>query len=159
MPGPGPMYCTKYLTKSNQRDDEYNYRTTAEYMRRRLSEKRKETEFGEGLSRIISASFVHNSKNVIGPALARYLTLFKTRFRFSHDFCYVPIEDILRILEKNGVAVAIQTHVKRTYLENSAYHYLFTLLELKNLDPHLLRVFFVCISGVINVKPKYPFFL
>ena len=136
LPGPMLLYITKYLTKSNVLDDTMTFEKTLQMMINRLLEKRKPTDFGEGLSRIICASFIHNSKNVIGPALARYLTVHHTRFRSSHDFCYIPMDDIYKLLTNQGIKVVVLNHVKRTYLENCAYHYVYRPKELEKVDPY-----------------------
>ena len=73
----------------------------------RLTERKKETDFSEGLNRALTALFIHTGSQVVGSSLAKFLTLKKHRFRFSHDFCYIPVDDIFDLLNKKGINVNI----------------------------------------------------
>ena len=104
-------------------------------MHKSLDEKSKKTDYSEGFKRLLRASFLHTSKNIIGPSLVKYLTINKTRFRFSQDFIYIPADDIYKITTRHGTIASVQKHGKITYLENFAYHYIYRPNELENYDP------------------------
>ena len=67
--------------------------------------------------------FIHTSGQVIGPSLAKFLTWEKQRFRFSHEFCYVPTDDIFQLLNEKSLKVNIQHEGNKTFFQNYAYHY------------------------------------
>ena len=140
LPGPHVLYTTKYLTKGNNFEETMDFKTTFERMAKRLEEKRKENAYKEGLNRIITALFIHNSANVIGSSLGKYLVMKNSRFHFSHNFSFVPIHDIERLLNGLGTKVSAKTqhwrnNEKKTYFENYAYHYLLRPRNLEYLDP------------------------
>ena len=120
LPGPHGTYVTKYLTKPTGNDDQYDYKKTFQKMHKGLDERTKETDYGEGFKRLLRASFLHTSENIIGPSLAKYLTVYQKRFIFSHEFIYIPTDDIYKIMRREGTIVNVQKHGKKTYLENFA---------------------------------------
>ena len=124
MPGPHVMYVTKYASKGNAAEESEDFEFTTKKMENRLSEKRKESDFSEELNRAITALFIHNSGQVVGSSIAKYLTWEKTRFRISHEFCYIPADDIFHLLNEKGVNVKVQYKGKIPYFENYAYHYI-----------------------------------
>ena len=135
MPGPATLYTTKYLTKDTQKEDQCPYEKTVKYMQNRLCEIRKVTELSEGLSRVLGASYVHNSANVVGPPLAKYLTIHHSRFILSHDFVFINAIDMFNIMTNKKVTMSVRKRFDKTFLENWAYHYLFRPKELKHLNP------------------------
>ena len=135
LPGPHGTYVTKYLTKPTGNDDQYDYKKTFQKMHKGLDERTKETDYGEGFKRLLRASFLHTSENIIGPSLAKYLTVYQKRFIFSHEFIYIPTDDIYKIMRREGTIVNVQKHGKKTYLENFAYHYIYRPDELQDYDP------------------------
>ena len=135
-PGPILMYVSKYVTKSTQKEDSEDFAFMLGKLQKRLLKKKKVTDYSEGMSRILAASFIHNSQNVIGAPLAKYLTTHKSRFQYSHNFVYVPAEDIGALLNKETVKMRVLKSVcGKRFLSNSAYDYIYRPDCLEHLDP------------------------
>ena len=115
MPGPHVLYVTKYASKGNAYEESEDFEYTSKKMETRLLERRRESDFSEGFNRVITAMFIHTSGQVIGPSPAKLLTWEKQRFRFSHEFCYVPTDDIFQLLNEKSLKVNIQHEGNKTF--------------------------------------------
>ena len=135
-PGPVSVYITKYLKKPTQDEDTGEYSKTMDRMQRRLTEQRKVDDLSEGISRVITASFIHNSYNVVSSPMARYLVRNKTRFAYSHRFVFIPANDIFKILSGESLRMNVRSSRNgKKFLENTAFHYIYRPTALKHLDP------------------------
>ena len=91
----------------------------------------------EASRRICRAAFAHSKGNVIGPAMASFLTRHSSRFYFSHHFQYCPVRDLGKALNNEKVSSTVVYGGGKSdhYLENYALHYLNRPLALENLSP------------------------
>jgi len=81
MPGPVGQYSFKYNLKGTQKEDTRDYCAVKEAMQKVLSKLRTyDSEKSEAAKRILAASFAHQSTNVVGAAMASFLTRKKSRF-------------------------------------------------------------------------------
>ena len=151
--GPVGQYQFKYIMKSTQEDDTSAYGLVEQSIKS-LQSRVHEDDTKEAARLICRAAFAHNKKNVIGPALASFLTRHDSRFYFSHDFQYVPLRDIRRALNNQAIPSTVKFVDKgrEAYLENQALHYLCRPQSLENLSP---RQFYEGYHVVgIRKKPK-----
>ena len=134
-PGPVVIYVTKYAWKDTQRQDTEPYSAVSDVTRRVLSDDRKHpTDRSEALRRILCASFAHNKTNVVGPAMASWLTRNGTRFLISKDFAWCPLRDLNNLLKNAGIRVTVRSFDGKNFFENSALHYLCRPHELEDVD-------------------------
>ena len=138
VPGPVGPYATKYCGKPNQQEDNMEYRQTLKRMEKTLvAERVHEDDAKEGLRWIIVAAYAHNDANVIGAPLASFLIKNHTRFIFSHDFAWIPLQDLDQLLL--GSRVFFNAHAEgqnRIFFENYALHYLCRNPDLDHLSPY-----------------------
>ena len=40
--------------------------------------------------------------------MEKYLTIMKSRFRFSHEFCYIPSDDLSHLLNNTEIIVNLE---------------------------------------------------
>ena len=95
-------------------------------MARRFAEDRKEGKLFEGLSRLMGAVIVGMSEHVVSAPMASYLVRNQSRFRFSEEFAYVPIREMVEILEGNGkeMKMSVHCHENGCFYSSQALHYL-----------------------------------
>ena len=126
MPGPFGVYSTKYVMKDNKIEECMEYKQCQKRMRHTLNAARVyEDDAKEGFRWLVSAAFAHNDANIVGAPMAAYLSRNKTRFHFSHDFAWVPLEDLNDLL--HGASVEYNAHPtgnNMLYYENFGLHYL-----------------------------------
>ena len=129
------QYTFKYNMKCTQEEDAEEYRNLSLAIQKNLSrERRSDSDFSEAITRILCGSHAHQSTNIIGPALAAYLTRNKSRFIFSHETIWCPLLDIKALLHGDAAFVSIQhTNNKTPFLQCVALHYLCRPLELEDL--------------------------
>ena len=135
MKGPMAQYTFKYNMKCTQEEDGEEYHNLSLAIQKNLSrERRSDSDFSEAITRILCGSHAHQSTNIIGPALAAYLTRNKSRFIFSHETIWCPLLDIKALLHGDAAFVSIQhTNNKTPFLQCVALHYLCRPLELEDL--------------------------
>lgn len=76
---------------------------------------KKETGSSEGFNCIFTASFILTDGQVVGSSLVKFLIWEKHRFRFFHEICYIPVEDIFDLLNEKGINVNLQKNRNKTY--------------------------------------------
>jgi Helitron helicase-like domain at N-terminus/PIF1-like helicase len=135
LPGPIAQYCTSYIVKNTQKDEVKAYeavRTAADKM---LSvAKENETPRNVALRRLLSSSFTHQSENIVGAAMASYLTRNGSRFYFSHDNVWCPLRDIEDLLNGNSVTPAITIRDDNAFFKCEALNYLCRPTQLESLS-------------------------
>ena len=96
-----------------------------------LSVRAHQSDGSEAVRCLLSASFAHQKTNVIGGAMASYLTHNKSRFVFSHKTVWCPLRDIKKLLKGKQVNASILHHGNTAFFQCSALHYLCRPLELE----------------------------
>ena len=135
-PGPIGGYCFNYSLKKTQKEDTEPYQKVKNCIEKILSEiKHENNDNSEALRRILAASFKHQSDNSIRPSLAAYLTRNKTRFIFSHDFTWCPLQDLKTLICGEEVSVGVTFYNKQPCIKCNALHYLCRPLSLEHLSP------------------------
>ena len=123
--GPIAMYQMKYQHKKNRKEETSNYEEVQAQIRAIESGGRKYDDDKKEASRVlIRSSFAHNSANIIGPIMASYLTRNGSRFYFSHEFVYTPLNDVIRLLLNQCVTGKATLSDGNLYFENKALDYL-----------------------------------
>ena len=125
LPGPVAHYCIGYTMKNTQKEDAKEYelvRTASE----KILSKVKDNDTCEGVAfrRLLATTFAHQSNNIVGAAMASYLTRNKSRFYFSHQFAWCPLRDITNLLNGENVNAAIAINENSAYFRCEALHYL-----------------------------------
>jgi Helitron helicase-like domain at N-terminus/PIF1-like helicase len=128
------MYTIKYSTKGTQNDETEEYSGVVTYCERRMAEIRRESPQSEGMSRLVGASIMHGSKNVIAAPMARFLTSTNSRFRMSHTFQIIPICDLKAMLIDQPVRYYYRKDGDDRYATNLAQHYLMRPQELEDIS-------------------------
>jgi hypothetical protein len=97
--GSDAFYTTKYSTKDTQKEDTEGFDEVVALTRKRMIKQVFESPFSESMSRLIGATIVHNSKNVISAPMASYLSRNNSRFKMSHTLYFGPLRDIKEHLD------------------------------------------------------------
>jgi hypothetical protein len=136
MPGPIAQYCFHYSLKGTQEDDVAEYELVKSASHKIFSKVSKyENPRAEAVRRLLATSFAHQSNNIVGAALASFITRNGSRFIFSHSFVWCPLRDIKSLLHGEKVTTMITFQNKMTYFQCSALHYLCRPLVLEDLSP------------------------
>jgi hypothetical protein len=133
MPGPVGQYVFKYNMKDTQEDDTEEYERVAQATQRVLSKHRAyDSDRSEGVKRLLAASFAHQKTNVVGGAMASYLTRNKSRFIFSHKTVWCPLKDMRGLLKGERAAASILHNGHVPFFQCVALDYLCRPLELES---------------------------
>lgn len=137
LPGPLAWYVFKYNHKYTQEDDTEEYRKVSEAVQRILSRhtRRFEKDRSECLSRVLSASFAHQSTNIVGGPMAAYLLRNGTRYEFSHQFAWCPLADLKSAIRQNGVTLSVTVSGGQPYFRSLALDYICRPRALESLSP------------------------
>ena len=128
-------YVSNYSSKPTQEEDEAEYDKVLRYTQKRMYEKRFEIEFSESLSRLLGASFVHSSSNVISAWLAKFLIRNESRFLVSHNTVSIPVYDIeTELFGQPSKNRFLKHHGNDQFLDSRAQQYIFRPEELKDLS-------------------------
>ena len=132
LPGPVAQYCTSYTMKNTQQDEVKEYELVQNACEKILS-KVLDTDTPRSLAirRLLSTTFSHQSNNIVGAAMASYLTRNKSRFYFSHEMVWCPLRDIEQILNGEEVSTHICIQGTDAYFKCEALHYLCRPTELE----------------------------
>ena len=139
------FYVTKYASKDTQEEDSSGYKPVAEHVQKRLILKKFDEDTSECMSRLISASIVHSSKNVISATLAKYLIHNKSRFHYSDTIIHIPIAETKSILDKSNFFVRLSEEGK-IFLESRSLHYLLRSKDLEDVNLHDFFTKFVVVK-------------
>ena len=135
MPGPIGQYTFKYNLKGTQKEDTKEYSGVKEAMQRVLSKLQTyESDRLEAVKRLLAASFAHQKTNVVGAAMASYLTRNRSRFLFSHNMAWCPLKDLRSLVEGGEANVLIAENNKVPFFQCAALHYLCRPLELEDVS-------------------------
>lgn len=99
------------------------------------SSKHENNDNSEALRRVLAASFKHQSDNSIRPTLAAYLTRKKSRFIFSHEFAWCPLQDLKTLLSGEVLSFGVTFYNKQPSFQCYALHYLCRPQSLEKLSP------------------------
>ena len=131
------IYCTCYASKGTQKEDSGELKKVCCYAAKRFNEQRKESSLLEGLSRLMGAVIVGTTEHVVSAPMASYLVRNQSRFRYSHDFQYVPVRETIDILMNNltrdDLEMNVMGHNKGCFLSNQALHYIHRPKELNHM--------------------------
>ena len=136
-PGPIGMYTIKYPTKNTQHENEKPYDPVLESLTAALNSERKhDDERAESLRLVIRGGFAANKTNIIGSSQASFLTRNKSRFLWSHEFAYVPLQDLVTLMTKGALgSMHVKSHKGKAYADVQALHYLCRPSSLAGLCP------------------------
>ena len=125
LPGPVAQYCVGYTMKNTQDDELQEYELVPAASEKILSKvKDDDTSRRVAIRRLIGTSFVHQSNNIVGAAMASYLTRNGSRFHFSHSFTWCPLRDLDKLLHGEKVHVNVSFTEHQAYFHCLALHYL-----------------------------------
>jgi hypothetical protein len=134
MPGPVFCYTCKYPFKKNQAEEQQPYKKVVSTTKKMLLEGRKhEGNRSEAMRRILRATFQHNTENVVGAAMAAFLTRNGTRFYFSHTFAWIPIEDMVHTLNGRSVRAIVKQQGQMKIVQKRCHDYLCRNTELESI--------------------------
>ena len=132
--GSDAFYATKYSTKDTQREDTESYDEVLNYTKKRMLKHMHQSPFSESISRLIGATIVHNSRNIISAPMAAYLSRNNSRFKMSHLLGFIPMLDIKKYLDGKDFNTTIRTGGTSKYFESSVLNYILRPNDLKNIN-------------------------
>jgi len=124
-PGPIMIYSSKYVVKSNQKDERRDFGQVVRATQKMLHDGRKyDGDRSEAMRMLLRATFQHNTENVVGAPMAAYLTRNGSRFYFSHDFAWCPLEDMVETLYGRETKGRVKMMGRMRIIEKPCYDYL-----------------------------------
>ena len=135
-PGPVGAYTLKYPVKNTQESDAKPYESVVDSLTAAYGSARKhESDRAESLRLLIRAGFAHNKTNVVGSSMAAFLTRHNSRFFFSHDSVFVPLDDLWRVVTQGRLDCASVNNTRGyRYLDVMALNYLCRPSDLEDCD-------------------------
>jgi PIF1-like helicase len=125
LPGPVAQYCVGYTMKNTQDDEIQEYELVRTASEKILSKvKVDDTSRRVAVRRLIGTSFAHQSNNIVGAAMASYLTRNGSRFHFSHSFTWCPLRDLDKLLHGEKIKVNVSFTQHHAYFHCLALNYL-----------------------------------
>ena len=114
------FYATTYNSKGTQEEDSQAFVRVSKVISRRIQKLKDDGDnnnnIGEGISRLYGSIITHCQAHIISAPLARYIVTNGSRFKFSHDFSYIPIFDFQKYIMGNEIPHILRYHNK-TYLK------------------------------------------
>jgi PIF1-like helicase/Ulp1 protease family, C-terminal catalytic domain/Helitron helicase-like domain at N-terminus len=130
------IYASCYAAKATQKEDSQEYIRMATYVANRLLHDQKETTLFQGLSMLLGSVMVGTSEHVCSGPMAAYLVRNQSRFIFSVNFKYIPIRELISLVQpqtdNHTITLQILDHNSGCFLTNEALHYLLRPLTLEN---------------------------
>jgi hypothetical protein len=133
--GGSDAFCTtKHSTKDTQKEDREGFDEVVALTRKRVIKQVFESPFSESMSRLIGATVVHNSKNVMSAPVASYLSRNNSRFKMSHISHFVPLRDIKEHLDGKELTKTIRIECKLNCFEATSLNCLHRPKELEKVS-------------------------
>ena len=134
-PGPIGLYTIKYPTKKTQEQNSKPYENVLESLTKAMNTSPKtEDAKRNSLSLIIRGGFAANKENLIGASQAAFLIRNQSRFLWSHEFAFVPVQELCNVLTgKSITGYCLRSFNGTPYADVQALHYLCRPLELEGL--------------------------
>jgi PIF1-like helicase len=158
------IYASCYSAKATQKEDTGEFKRMASYVANRFQEQRREQALFEGLSRLMGAVLAGTSQHVCAAPMAAYLVRNQSRFKFSHEFKYIPVRELINLLcdpsKRNTMELDILPHIEGCFFSNDALHYLHrpTTSEFEHLSLlEFFKKYEVVRSSTITEKDKETF--
>jgi Helitron helicase-like domain at N-terminus len=131
LPGLIAQYLVNYTVKNTQKDDVAQYELLKDAVQKVLAKfSEGDSEIQVAIKRLLSATYAHQSVNIVGAAMASYLTRNGSRFYFSHSFSWCPLND-------NTVSALIfNLSSKQPFFQCQAMHYICRPASLENVCAH-----------------------
>ena len=122
------IYTSCYCTKNTQKEDSEEFKRMGTFAAHRWKETRSENSLFEGLSRLMGAVMVNTSQHICSAPMASYLVRNGSRFRYSHDFKYVPLREMIALVQEpssvDELPMGILDHERGCFLSNEAMSYM-----------------------------------
>jgi hypothetical protein len=134
-PGPVGVYIIKYPTKCTQDENAKPYENVVASLTAVFNKvKKHELDRAESLRLVIISGFAANKTNIIGSSQAAFLTRRNSRFLWSHDFAFVPLKDLLTLLQNGKLeSFYVRSNKGIPFADIQALHYLCRPIELSNI--------------------------
>jgi len=121
------QYNFKYAVKGTQEDDTKDYNGVQEGFQRanfRLQQSPEKSDISKACSMVLSASYSHQKTNIVGAAMASYLTQRGSRFIFSHSSVWCPLQDLISLLENKTINTNVRFAGSTCFYMSFAMDYL-----------------------------------
>ena len=123
------IYTSCYAAKATQKEDsDEDYKKMGSYAAKRWKESRNENTLFEGLSRLMGAVLVNTGQHVCAAPMAAYLIRNGSRFKYSENFKYIPVWEIIELLcdsdKLSSMSMSVMSHEHGCFLSNKALNYL-----------------------------------
>lgn len=95
MNGPVVFYVTGYQAKQQQKEERYAYTRVSEVICKVLKNFAEDPNPNispntQGFRYLLAAIYAHTNCHIVAAPMAHFLSLHESRFRFSHDYTFVP---------------------------------------------------------------------
>jgi hypothetical protein len=87
-----------------------------------------------GFRRILTAIYAHTGSHIVGAAMARYLAIFGSRFRFSHDYAFKPVHALEAILKGTKIMMRMRSLDGKQVGFHNAFNYLYLPMEMEEMS-------------------------
>ena len=90
--------------------------------------RQEESDSGEpeaivGFKRVLAGIYSHTSAFVVAAPMAHYIALEGSRFKFSHDHCWLPVEAAEKILDDVPLIMSFRNMGGKQVVFHNAMHY------------------------------------
>ena len=125
------FYCTTYSSKNTQEDDQESFKRVIDTFIRRTAKKRRELEAmgieggeelddaREGFKNIYVGILANTQAHVISATLAHYIVCHGSRFRYSHDFVFIPVSQYEHYFRNVAIWTPLQRSRSGTFFMGS----------------------------------------
>ena len=84
-----------------------------------------------GFRRVLAGIYSHTSAHVVAAPMAHHIAIEGSRFRFSHDVCWLPVEGVLSMVEGSNMIMRFRNIKGKQVTYHNAMNYIYrpTLME------------------------------
>ena len=136
------QYNFKYAIKGTEEEDTAEYEGVQEGFQRanyKMQRSPEKSDVSKACSMVLTASYSHQKSNIVGAAMASYLTQRGSRFIFSHTSVWCPLQDIISLLQDKTISTSVRFAGSTCFYSSFAMDY---LCRPDSLDKCSVRDFF-----------------
>ena len=125
---------TNYMSKGTQEDDSESYKRVAATVKRRFNHHMHEIDRSEALSRLMSCVYAQTRAHIISAPLARFLIKTDSRFIFSHDFTFIPLQNFNKYVMNKTFTANLRVGKSFATVTSKILDYIYRSKDLEDLN-------------------------
>ena len=86
-----------------------------------------------GFKRVLAGIYSHTSTYVVAAPMAHHVALEGSRFRFSHDHCWLPAEGVLSVIDGEDMVMRFRNVEGKQIAVHKALNYLYRPLHMEDM--------------------------